>query len=218
MLKEDSKPIGEMLERNLVGVLKIFNPDCEWETQKRFLYDPENKRKYYKVDAVSEVKKIIWEYDGPNHYNDTWKFQRDLDRDHYFLNLGYTVKRWSYYCQLTKDIAKNLFDKDYSEEKYLSAIEYVYGASSENQILSPGWHQTKFTPGSWIEKGVDRLIDELEEMPESFKHQITYSLLLYIESVGDSFLIIGDHKKLHDLIKLEINSDHTNYSYGNHRI
>ena len=33
MLKEDSKPIGEMLERNLVGVLKIFNPDCEWETQ-----------------------------------------------------------------------------------------------------------------------------------------------------------------------------------------
>jgi|TARA_B110000444_G_scaffold205674_1_gene198947 hypothetical protein len=215
MLKEGNKPIGEMLERNLAGVLEIFNPDYEWETQKRFLYDPDNKRKYYKVDVISETKKIIWEYDGPNHFNDTWKFQRDLDRDQYFLKLGYTVKRWSYYYQLTSDIAKNLFDKDYSEKKYLSAIDYVYGAQAEDQIFPPGWHETKFTPGSWIERGVDRLMAELDEMPESFKHQIAYALILYIESVGDAFLVLGDHKKLHDLIKLEIKRGHTNFLYPN---
>ena len=38
MLKEGNKPIGEMLEKNLAGVLEIFNPDYQWETQKRFLY------------------------------------------------------------------------------------------------------------------------------------------------------------------------------------
>jgi len=213
MTKEIAKPIGEMLEKNLVGVLEIFNPDDVWETQKRFSYDPDNKRKFYKVDAISEVRKIIWEYDGPNHYSDTWKFQRDLDRDKYFLNLGYTVKRWPYFFQLTKDISKNIFGEDYSEKRYLSAIDYVYGTQCESEILAPGWHQTKFTPGSWIGRGVDRLINELDQMPESFKHQIAYALIVYIQNVGDSFLVIGDHKKLHDLIKLEINSDYTNYHY-----
>jgi hypothetical protein len=41
---------------------------------------------------------------GPNHYNDTWKLQRDIDRDTYFKDMGYTVKRWPYFYQLTKDV------------------------------------------------------------------------------------------------------------------
>tara|TARA_B110000090_G_scaffold3928_1_gene4137 strand:+ start:497 stop:1162 length:666 start_codon:yes stop_codon:yes gene_type:complete len=212
---EKSKPIGEMLERNLIGVLQIFYPNAIWETQKRFAYDPDNKRKFYQVDVISAGHKIVWEYDGPNHFNDTWKFQRDLDRDIYFNNLGYKVKRWPYFCQLTRDIAKNFFGKDFSEEKYLSAINYIYGVESENKILAPGWHKTKFTPGSWIEKGVDRLISELEEMPESFKHQLAFALKIYIEKIGDPFLIIGSHKKLHRLVKIKINRDYTNYKYSN---
>jgi hypothetical protein len=213
--KENNKPIGEMLERNLIGVLEIFYPNAIWETQKRFAYDPENKRKFYKVDVISNEQKVVWEYDGPNHFNDTWKFQRDLDRDIYFDNLGYKVKRWPYFCQLTRDVAKHYFGKDYSEEKYLSAIDYIYGVKLENKILAPGWHQTKFTPGSWIEKGVERLIEELEKMPESFKHQLVFALLTYIEKVGDPFLIIGSHIKLQELIKIKINKDYTNYKYPN---
>ena len=212
---EKSKPIGEMLERNLIGVLQIFYPNAIWETQKRFAYDPDNKRKFYQVDVISVGHKIVWEYDGPNHFNDTWKFQRDIDRDIYFNNLGYKVKRWPYFCQLTRDIAKNFFGKDFSEEKYLSAISYIYGVESENEILAPGWHKTKFTPGSWIEKGVDRLISDLEEMPESFKHQLAFALKIYIEKIGDPFLIIGSHNKLHRLVKIKINRDYTNYKYSN---
>ena len=37
-------PSGEMTEKNLVEVLKIFSPNGNWEVQKRFSYDPENKR------------------------------------------------------------------------------------------------------------------------------------------------------------------------------
>lgn len=206
-------PSGEMTEKNLVEVLKIFFPSGNWEVQKRFSYDPENKRKFYRVDAISEKQKIVWEYDGPNHYNDTWKLQRDIDRDTYFKDMGYTVKRWPYFYQLTKEVAKNIFDKEFSEEKYLTAIKLVYGVDSENHILSPGWHTTKFTPGSWIERGVERFLDRLEIMPESLKHQLAFSLQLYIKSIGDSFLIIGDHKKLHELIKLGIDKNYVNYYF-----
>ena len=215
-INEKKAPIGEMSEKNLLEALKIFDADGNWETQKRFSYDPENKRKFYKVDVISEAKKIVWEYDGPNHYNDTWKFYRDLERDSYFANLGYKMERWPYFYQLTKDVAKILFNKNFSEEKYKYAIEKIYGVEAESSILAPGWHTTTFTPGSWIEKGVDRFINRLEEMPESLKHQIVYSLTLYIESVGNPFLIIGDHKKLHDLIKLKIDKSHTDYYYTQH--
>lgn len=63
---EMKAPSGEMTEKKLVEVLKIFSPNGNWEVQKRFSYDPENKRKFYRVDAISETK-IVWEYDGPNH-------------------------------------------------------------------------------------------------------------------------------------------------------
>jgi hypothetical protein len=212
--KERERPTDEMSEKNLVEALKIFDPDGNWETQKRFSYDPENKRKFYKVDAISETKKIVWEYDGPNHYNDTWKFHRDLERDSYFVNLGYKMERWPYFYQLTKDVAKKIFNENFSDKKYKDAIKKIYGVKSETSILAPGWHTTTFTPGSWIEKGVDRFIRRLEEMPKSLKHQITYSLILYIESVGNPFLIIGDHKKLHDLIKLEIDKKYIDYYYN----
>ena len=213
-INEKKAPIGEMSEKNLLEVLKIFDPDGNWETQKRFSYDPDNKRKFYKVDAISETKKIVWEYDGPNHYNDTWKFHRDLERDSYFTNLGYKMERWPYFYQLTKDVAKRLFNKSFSEEKYKYAIEKIYGAKAESSILAPGWHTTTFTPGSWIEKGVDRFIKRLNEMPESLKHQIVYSLILYVDSVENPFLILGSHKKLNDLIKLEVNKKYIDYYYA----
>ena len=52
-------------------------------------------------------------------------------------------------------------------------------------------------------------------MPESFKHQLAFALKIYIEKIGDPFLIIGSHKKLHGLVKIKINRDYTNYKYSN---
>ena len=71
----------------------------------------------------------------------------------------------------------------------------------------------EITPGSWIERGVERFLDRLEIIPESLKHQLAFSLQLYIKSIGDSFLIIGDHKKLHQLIKLGIDKNYVNYYF-----
>ena len=63
----DEQPIGEMNEENLLVVSEIFWPTGDWVTQKRFYYDETNKRKFYKVDAFSKIKNIVWEYEGPNH-------------------------------------------------------------------------------------------------------------------------------------------------------
>ena len=55
--------------------------------------------------------------------------------------------------------------------------------------------------------------DELEKMQESYKHQLIFALLTYLEKVGDPFLIIGSHIRLHELLK--ISKDYTNYEYPN---
>ena len=80
------RPEGEMTE-------KIFNnnqniwPNGDWGSQKRFYYDPNNKRRFYKVDCFSDKMKIIWEYEGPDHYENVWKLRRDEERAQYFKSL-----------------------------------------------------------------------------------------------------------------------------------
>ena len=107
------KPIGEMNEKNLLETLKIFIPSKDWQTQTRFKYDPDNKRKFYQVDAVSVQKKIVWEYEGPDHYENVWKLKRDNERKIFFENKGFIFYRWPYFVQLTKDVAKYYFKNSY---------------------------------------------------------------------------------------------------------
>ena len=72
------------------------------------------------VDCYSDKMKIIWEYEGPDHYENVWKLKRDEERAEYFTNLGYKFLRWPYWLQLTKDVAKHYFGNDYSEKIFKS--------------------------------------------------------------------------------------------------
>ena len=123
-MKNEVTPKGEMTEKNLFKTAKIFWPKGEWETQVRYYYDPSNRRKFYLVDCCSKLKKIVFEYEGPQHYENVWKLKRDEEREAYFTGIGYKFFRWPYYCQLTRDVAKYYFANDYSEEKYLQARDY----------------------------------------------------------------------------------------------
>ena len=111
------QPTGEMTEMNLLVVARIFWPNGAWESQQRFYYDPDNRRKFYKVDCCSDTMKIIWEYEGPDHYEDVWKLKRDSERQSFFEDAGYQFLRWPYYLQLTKDVAIHFFGDAYSEKK-----------------------------------------------------------------------------------------------------
>ena len=80
-MKTEVIPKGDMTEKNLFKTAKIFWPKGEWETQVRYYYDPSNRRKFYLVDCCSKLKKIVFEYEGPQHYENVWKLKRDEERE-----------------------------------------------------------------------------------------------------------------------------------------
>ena len=211
------KPAGEMTEKNLLITAKIFWPNGEWGSQKRFAYDPKNKRKYYMVDCYSDKMKIIWEYEGPDHYENVWKLKRDEERAEYFKNLGYKFLRWPYWLQLTKDVAKHYFGNDFSEKKYLKAIKEVYKVDKPEFVLSPGLHESKNTPANYVANGVRRFMKELNELPISAKAQLAEGLRRYIDDVGDKYLVIGEQKSFKELLELPITKDDLKIYYYRNR-
>ena len=207
MSQNNTSPKGEMTEKNLLITASIFWPDGDWGSQKRFKYDPNNQRKYYMVDCFSDKMKIIWEYEGPDHYEDVWKLKRDEERAKYFEDIGYKFLRWPYWLQLTKDVAKYYFEKSYNEDKYLQAIKKIYKVDKPEFVLSPGFHESKNTPANYVANGVRRFMKELDELPRSAKAQLAEGLRRYIEDVGDKYLVIGEQKSFEDLLKTSITKD-----------
>ena len=207
------RPEGEMTEKNLLITTKIFWPNGDWGSQKRFYYDPNNKRRFYKVDCFSDKMKIIWEYEGPDHYENVWKLRRDEEREQYFKKLGYKFLRWPYWLQLTIDVAKHFFGNDYTTKKYLSAIKKVYKVEKPEYVLSPGLHSSKNTPANFVAKGVRRFMQELDELPKSAKAQLAEGLRRYIKSVDDKYLVIGEQKSFIDLLKTPITEDELKIFY-----
>jgi hypothetical protein len=198
--KKSSSPSGEMTEQNLLAVCRIFWPNHEWESQKRFYYDPGNRRKYYKVDCCSPTLNLVWEYEGPDHYEDVWKLKRDEERAAFFQNSGFSFLRWPYYLQLTHDVARHFFGNAYSEKKYLQAIGDVYGVTDSKLVLSPGFHKTQNTPANFVSRGVTRFFSELAELPDSVKAQVTETLRRYIAAVDDKYLIVGEAPAFEELL------------------
>ncbi|MAI76048.1 MAG: hypothetical protein CMM90_02545 [Rickettsiales bacterium] len=204
MTIEEIKPMGEMTEKNLLKTVSIFWPEGNWQAQVRFNYDPCNKRKYYLVDCCSVEKKIVFEYEGPDHYENVWKLRRDEQRAEYFTQKGYSFLRWPYYCQLTKDVAKHFFKESFNENKYTDAIKTVYKVTEEQYVLSPGIHTSKNTPANYVARGVSRFFDELNSFPRSVKAQVAETLRRYIQGVDDPYLIVGEGDVFQTLLKTPI--------------
>ena len=197
-----ARPKGEMTEANLLVVAKIFWPDGNWGHQKRFRYDPSNKRKFYQVDCCSETMRLIWEYEGPDHYENVWKLKRDDERRDFFEKLGYRFLRWPYYLQLTEDVARHFFADSFSQSKYNEAIAKVYGVEEAKDVLSPGLHTSKNTPANFIPRGNRRFFQELNSLPSSVSAQVAESLRRYIAEVDDKYLVIGEHPEFENLINI----------------
>ena len=170
------EPKGEMSEKNLLRVADIFWERGGWTAQKKFYYDPNDRRRHYTVDCYSEVRNIVWEYEGPDHYENVWKLSRDERRQDYLVSTGTKFLRWPYYCQLTNDVARYSFGENYTEEKYVTAISEVYGTAEESGILAPGFHTTINTPANFVARGERRFLAELDELPVSLKHQDVHCL------------------------------------------
>lgn len=96
--------------------------------------------------------------------------------------------------QLTKDYAKYIFQdlaikkigkSFYSDKKFIKAIKKIYNTDKEELIYAPGLHTSKQTPATFNEDGIDRFLQEMDDMKmyPSIQHQIVHSLKLYIKDV-----------------------------------
>ena len=208
------KPIvkSEMSEDKLLLLCKIFYPENKWGSKKWYKYDINNGRKRYEPDVHSDDKKLIFEYEGPKHYGDVWKIQKDNERKKWFQQKGYNFHRWPYYCQLTKDVAKYFFKDAFTEKKYIRALKDIYDSDEEKNILAPGFHVTPHIPANFSHAGSNRFFEELDALPYSLKIQVINSLKLYIKAY-DSHLVIPDTQDYNSLLKTNCPSKYLNYFY-----
>jgi len=184
--KKDSDPFRD--------ILKVFFPEFKNKikinvTLNQIGFDVKNK---IEADYFIEELGLIFEFDGPPHYNNPFKIVADERKKKLIENLTKNGKkadvkivRIPYYFQLTKDVAKFLFNdlikhyaKDlknlssdgyYSDEKFYSAISKTYfnlfsgkGASDENEVLSCGLHRSKEVPSTFCEFGIEKLLKDFK--------------------------------------------------------
>lgn len=185
--KKTKKVVGDTIKE----VLKVFIPEEKYgkiqirKKLKQLGYDVKSN---IEPDYFYENLGLIFEFDGPDHYNDSFKIMKDERK---YKNLKHIKKngnefalriiRIPYYVQLSKDVAKFLFkdlpihfSKDlknlpsegfYSDTKYQMAISKVYKnmftgkpAKSENEVLACGIHGVVRFPSEFTEKGIEKML------------------------------------------------------------
>ena len=157
----------------------------------------------FSCDWYAEIdnKHVVFEFNGNHHYQSSFKILTDW-RKHQVLNnpsrnhlkRKFIIFKIPYYMQLTKDYAKYLFGdlakeklgkSYYEDKKFKEAILKIYNTEREDLIFAPGLHTSQQTPATFNEDGIERFLQEMEDTKKypSIKHQVVYSLKLYIDDV-----------------------------------
>ena len=157
----------------------------------------------FSCDWYAEIdnKHVVFEFNGNHHYQSSFKILTDW-RKHQVLNnpsrnhlkRKFIIFKIPYYMQLTKDYAKYLFGdlakeklgkSYYEDKKFKEAILKIYNTDREDLIFAPGLHTSQQTPATFNEDGIERFLQEMEDTKKypSIKHQVVYSLKLYIDDV-----------------------------------
>ena len=206
--EEFNKKYG-YLEHGLGKCLEtFFDTEFQGGSKKKELriYEIKNEKKLgqpFRCDWYAEIegKHIVFEFNGNHHYQSSFKILTDW-RKHEVLNdparnhlkRKFIIFKIPYYMQLTKDYAKYLFGdlaeekigkSFYNDKKFKKAIKKIYNTDREDLIFAPGLHTSKQTPATYNEDGIDRFLQEMEDIKKypSIKHQVVHSLKLYIKDV-----------------------------------
>ena len=179
----------------LKEIIKIFIPENKYgkiQVKKKIRSLGYDAKSNIEPDYFLENLGLIFEFDGPDHYNDSIKVMKDERK---YQNLKYIKKngknvpiriiRIPYYFQLTKNVAKFIF-KDliihfskelknlptsgfYSDDKFKKAISKVYNnifsgkpAETEYEIPSCGLHTSQRFPSEFTEKGIEKLLNDFD--------------------------------------------------------
>ena len=177
----------------LLEVIKTFIPENEYgkiQVRKSLKKLGLEAKSNIEPDYFIESLGLVFEFDGPNHYTDSFKIMRDERKykglEHIKKNgeiFRIRIIRIPYYLQLTKDVAKFIF-RDlvshfskvlknlpskgfYTDEKYQIALSKTYKniftgkpAKSENEVLSCGLHSSERVPSEFTEKAIEKLLSD----------------------------------------------------------
>ena len=211
------------LQKKLKDCLEIFYEVKFEEELTVYNINHGEKNGSFRCDNYALINNyhVDFEYNGPDHYNSTFKIHTDkrkaetlqdaeknTDKDN-GPGRKFEICKVPYYMQLTRDYAKYLFQdwskeklgkSYYTDEKFTRAIKTIYNTDDENKVYAPGLHSSKATFANFNEPGMHRFLKEMKEMSlnyPSIKHQIIHSLKLYINDVGEEnkHLIIPENNK-----------------------
>ena len=245
--KEFIKKHGD-LTHGLGKCLKIFfNKKFQGGSKQKELriYEIKNGKRLgqpFRCDWYAKIngKHVVFEFNGNHHYQSSFKILTDW-RKHEVLSdpsrnhhkRKYIIFKIPYYMQLTKDYAKYLFrdlakeklgKNFYNDKKFKKVIKEIYNTDNEDLIFAPGLHTTKQTPATFNEDGIERFLQEMDDTKKypSIKHQVVYSLKLYIKDVTYfnkkpwknnkkwENLIIPKNKKFSDFFDFKPDKKHLN--------
>jgi len=221
---QQSRVLGEILKIFFCDE-KIIGLSKDPKEQEKIYYEAEfgrSEKAYFVPDYVIyfKNKKIVYEYDGPVHYNKVFKMERDARKKAVFENQGIKIHNVPYYLNsFTKDIAKYYFCpyKVYSEEKYKIMLSELFQVDHESELLAPGWHTTTDTPADFVYAGLDAIIDELKDFPDSLKCQLVHSLNLYKKAYDgkrDWLIHPSHHMEFNKLMLHKPKRENLNYYFA----
>ena len=164
-----------------------------------YVHKSNSKKVGMKPDYFIEKLGLIFEFDGPIHYQNTFKILKDRIKygnlDSIELNGKpkiLRVIRIPYYWQLTRDVAKYIFrglvkhfserlpnlpkEGFYNDEKYFKAISKIYQnmftgkrATSELETPACGIHESTEGPSRFSWQGIDKLLTDFERKDDLIK-------------------------------------------------
>ncbi len=100
-----------LTEKSLGEYLKlIFNVD--------FIHNKRFKHYKFRPDYVNHELKIVVEFDGYHHYQNSDRILKDYENENIMRSFGYKIVRIPYFIQLTKKVVSKLFDVEIEDDFY----------------------------------------------------------------------------------------------------
>lgn len=229
---EETQAAHELSEKLFGHALIEFIKDCKiisnkketrqfirnfYENKKlnfRYMIEPDfvvlpKEKGFFKDRYNKDIEALIFEFDGDKHYYSSTVINSDNNKMKQLENFDLRRIRIPYYFQLTKDIAKFIFDdliyhytgqKYFNNDAYIRSVKQIYKNPKTGETLkdlekespciySPGLHTSEYVPGSLHSLGLKKICDDFDfvserdasiKFPESAKHQFFRSLQLYI--------------------------------------
>lgn len=169
-----------LTERSLGDFLNVLYPDALWVHNKSL-----NNQYKFRPDYVSEKNKIIIEFNGYRHYNESKAILSDYQKYNISKDLGYDVIVIPYFVQLETKTIKLLFKKDFKYE-----LQYPHGFIDKKALL----------PCDFCYLGIQRFLNDIEYF-NIIKEDIIKSLKDKILEKGNEELVIPQVSDFKNLLK-----------------